>query len=484
MSFYRLLLGGFGGILSFPASLLPEKVHPQVLSFLSALRLGAGTAFFFHLLRKVSRDSSSHTRKIFTCHVLGFLYSALTVLLCLLLRFPVADTAFLLPCVLLLLLRRDPQSGKPFISYIIVLSACLLSSAAWSLLVLPVLAITFALSGHSRSKERILSSLLSLGICACILLPQYMQIPCALGKGEPSARFLQELGNDTGLYRSDVTFHSAATARLLDTSPSVLIVSPQHLTTSATDYESQFTFLNEWFYTLWPALSIQPFQNTSSGELVYTDTTTITCSVTTLFMDPLYCAVTLPNRSSDVEVFLNDRSISTIRNSHGTVLLSLGTYNVGQTLNLRFTSSDPEDLIGASVRFGHLNSINWEAFTDSSNFGITSLEKDSDGITAEALIASDSAILTNIPAEDGWSIYLNGAKTKVSSYRGAWICADAPAGSYIIHLHYTAPGSIAGGWISGLSFLVLATLYMLATKKEPGLQKESRSSDKLEKPES
>ncbi|MBO4474050.1 MAG: YfhO family protein [Clostridiales bacterium] len=497
MSFSRLLLGGFGGIISFPASLLPEKVHPQVLSFLSALRLGTGAGFFFHLIRTVRRRSSGQARKIATSHVLSFVYSAVIFLLCLLLRFPVTDTAFLLPVVLLILLRQvrsdghdqkgdDPssqkRSGLP-LSYLIALCACLLSSSAWSLLAIPVLGIAL-LSGLRKipddrpRKDLILTSILSLGLCACVLLPQYMQIPYALGRGEPSARFLQELGNDTGLYRTDVTFHCAATGKLLETSPSVLIVSPNHLNSTETDYTSHFAFLNEWFYSLWPALSIQPFQDTSSGALVYTDPGIVTCSVTTLFMDPLYCAVTLPNRSHDVDVFLNDNPLSTISSSHGTVLLSLGEYNVGQTLNLKLTSSHPEDLKDATVRFGHLNSQNWEAFTDSANFGITSQQFDPDGITAEALVATDSTILTNIPAEDGWSIYLNGTKTKVSSYRGAWLCADVPAGSYIVHLHYTAPGSVLGGWISGLSFLAIAVLYMLATKKEPGPSKESRFSEK------
>ena len=510
MSFYRLLLGGFGGILSFPASLLPVHVHPQVAALLSALRLGSGSAFFCVLFRalknrssdgkKAGASSRNALRSSLSAFAMSFFYSAASFLLCLLLRFPVSDTFFLLPAVLLLILRRvhpgksstepDTKAPEVSLSYLIALCACLIGSAAWALIAIPVLASVLLLllrrkgDGKHTAKNLALSSALALGLCACILLPQFMQIPYALGKGEPAARFLQELGNDTGKYRTDVTFHTEATDILLGTSPSMLVVSPQHTSSeistdpsagstegassdivSSGSFSSQFSYLNEWFHTLWPYLPILPFQETANGQLTYTEPGTVICTVNTLFMDPLFCAVTLPNRSHDTEVLLNENHIADIRRSSGTVLVYLGQYNVGQNLNLKLHSDHPDDLSGASVRFGYLNSLNWSSYTVNSNFGISSLDVDSDGITAEAVAGSEATILTNIQNEPGWALYLNGEKAKLSTYRDAWLCADVPVGSYLIHLHYTAPGSVAGGWISGLSFLLLAALYMLATKK-------------------
>lgn len=510
MSFYRLLLGGYGGILSFPASLLPVRVHPQVASLLSALRLGAGAAVFCHLIHHAKSRSSSgrtgdHSRKNillsgFSSGILGFFYSAVCFLLCLVLRFPVSDTFFLLPAVLLLLLRRvhrkdasantDSKSPEVSLSYLVALCSCLIGSAAWALIAIPVLAFALLLllrrtgSGKRTVKTLVCSSALALGLCACILLPQFMQIPYALGKGEPAARLLQELGNDTAKYRTDVTFHTDATDILLGSSPSMLVVSPQNspaVTRPATSQGSpaaassgslspsgsysHFVYLNEWFHTLWPYLPILPFQDTASGQLIYTEPGTAGCTVNTLFMDPLYCAVTLPNRTHDTALLLNENHIADIRNSSGTVLIYLGQYNVGQNLNLKIHSDHPDDLAGASVRFGYLNSLNWSSYTVNSNFGITSLQTESDGITAEAVAGTEATLLTNIQNEPGWNLYLNGKKTKLSAYRDAWLCADLPVGGYIIHLQYTAPGSVAGGWISGLSFLLLAALYMLSTKK-------------------
>ena len=498
MSFSRLLLGGFGGILSIPASLLPAKIYPQVMAFLSAIRLAAGAAFFFHLIRTAKAGFST-----VISHILSISYSIAAFLICLLLRFPVADTIFLLPIVLTVLLSRSQKhTGRPSaqessssgrdahgkdadadtselsLSYLVLLCALLIASVAWDVIVIPILAASFLLLRKRGNKTLLLQSVLALGLCAVILIPQFMQMPYAMGRGEPSVYFLRELGSDTSIYRSDVTFDCEATNLLLKTTPSLFVVAPQHVSENSgetiplrpTDFSSHFSFLNEWFYTLWPSLPILPFQDTSSEDPVYIDPNTVSSTVTTLFMDPLYCAVWLPNRSHPVEVFLNDRSIATVSDNSNPVLLPLGQYNVGQTLTLKITSSHAEDLKEARIQFGHLNSLNWSTYTDNSNYGISSITRDADGITAEGLISFESTLLTNIPYEDGWSLYLNGQKVKLSSYREAWLCADVTAGSYVIHLHYTSPGTTLGGWISGLSFLGLSLYFMLQNRKKTSPQ--------------
>ena len=473
-SIFRIYLKGFGGILSFPVSLLPASVHPQALAVLEAFRLGLSAAFFSHLIRVFRKDPG---RKIVVFGLSGLLYSAGCFLLCLLLRFPVADTFFLFPVVLLCLLKRHRDQEKNLsLFYLFCLSFCLAASAAWDLFVIPLLLIFLLFARNSGIfGKTALHSLLSLGLCAIILLPQFMQFPFAV-HGEPSSAFLQELGNDTGKYRSDVTFSCEAMELLLHKSPSVFVAARQSSSTSgellpedpanamipvgkASSYPSQFEFFNEWFYTLWPALSISPFQETQAEGPLHLDTQTFTYTMSTLFIDPLYCALTTPNRSHAVDVYVDGRYLTTVSENKDTVLIGLGSYNVGQTLTVKFVSPTAGDLVNASVKFGYLNSFNWNSYTSAANFGITSMEKDSDGITAEAVVSYDSTILTNIPYEKGWSLYLNGEKAPVRAYRDAWLCTDVSAGNYLIHLHYTAPGSAAGGWISGLSFILLAILY-------------------------
>lgn len=473
-SIYRVYLKGFGGILTYPVSLLPKSLHPQALVILDAFRLSLSGAFFSHLITVFRKEKS---RNIIRYGLPGLLYSGVCFLLCLLLRFPVADTFFFFPIALLCLLGRHRNNDSRLsLVYIFSLVFCLLTSAAWDLIVIPLLLLFLVLSRSSGIlKKTSLHSLLALGLCAFILLPQFIQIPYAV-KGEPSSAFLRELGSDTNKYRTDVTFSCEAMDLLLHTSPSLFVVAPQSTSTTgelspedpinamipvgkASSFSSIFEFYNEWFYTLWPSLSITPFQETPADAPQHLDTQTFTCTVSTLFTDTLYCALTTPKNSHAVDVYVDGRYITTVSENKDTVLIDLGSYNVGQTLTLKFVSPSAGDLVNSSVKFGYLNSFNWARYTEAANFGITSLEKDADGVTAEALVSSDATLLSNIPYEKGWSLYLNGEKTTVRAYRDAWLCADVSAGNYVIHLHYTAPGSAAGGWISGLSFILLAVLY-------------------------
>ena len=468
MSIPRLLLGGFGGLLSIPVSLLPASAHPQALAFLNALRLAVSSAVVSHLI------SSFHTRNEKTVSSLGGIaYTAVLFALSVLLHFPVADTFFLFP-VTLILLRRGSKDGKKEgrkdgkkegkipLSLPLILCFCLLfiSCAAWDLLVIPALAAVILASrirNTGSARKTAVSSVFALGICAAFLLPQFLQMPFAI-HGEPAASFLQELGNDTDNYHTDVTYHSDATDLLLKNPHSLFIVAPQSTPVPpASESTSIFAFMNDWIYSLWPSLPVMPFQETALGS---SDPNTASFTVTTLFSDPLYCAAKLPSRTHPVEVYINDIRVSTISRSQGTVLIDLGSFNVSQTITVKFCSSHAEDLTSASASFGHMNTLNWSQYTSGANFGITSLTEDADGITAEALVYSDSTILTNIPYEKGWSIYINGEKSTVSSYRDAWVSSDLSSGHYIIHLHYTAPGSACGGWISGLTFLILAGLYV------------------------
>ncbi len=473
-SIFRIYLKGFGGILTYPASLLPGSVHPQALVVLDALRLALSGAFFSHLITVFRKDND---RKVLSFLLSGVLYSGTCFLLCLLLRFPVADTFFFFPLVLLCLLKRHRNKETSLsLLFVFCLVFCLTASAAWNLIVLPLLFMFFLFTRSSGIFGKTsLQALLSLGLCSFFLLPQFLQTPFAVN-GEPSSAFLRELGNDTNKYRTDVTYSCEAMELLLHTSPSLFVVARQSTSSSgelsaedpanavlpvgnASSYPSLFEFYNVWFYTLWPSLSITPFQETPAASPVHLDTQTFTCTMSTLFMDPLYCALTTPSRSHAVDVYVDGRYITTVSENKKTVLINLGSYNVGQTLTLKFVSPSSGDLVNASVKFGYLNSFNWSRYTQAANFGVTSMEKDADGITAEGLVAYDSTLLSNIPYEKGWSLYLNGEKVPVRAYRDAWLCADVSSGNYVIHLHYTAPGSAAGGWISGLSFILLAVLY-------------------------
>lgn len=497
MSIYRLLPAGFGGILTIPVSLLPEKIHPELLAFLNALRLGISGACMIGLLQRVDYHLDHTSKRILRTlkrllpFFFGLLYTIAAFLLCLLLHLPVADTFFLLPLLLMKQIRKNTMDAseqsdiQPVLSLsLLILFACFLcANTVWGLFLFPVpivfLIIRRLLSRRSQNqhlpwKKQLLPQLVALVLAfllpACLLLPQYMQFHYACGEGEPAATFLRQFGNDTDPYHTDVTFHSEATDILLGQTPTLLIaVRPteeSENTLLPESYSTSFDFLNTWFASLWPSLPIDPFQNATYSSQTYTVPATQTYSLSNLFASELYCAVKLPQRQHPVEVYLNDRLITTISQGQGTFLIHLGAYQVGQSLTLRLEGETPLDLANVAVDFAYLNEVNWELYTQDATFGITNLQVESDGITAEATTSSGYMLLTNIPYEKGWSLYFNGEKISTQSYQDAFLSADLPAGQSTLHLSYTAPGSTIGGWISGLTFLGLGIYFTRTNRRK------------------
>lgn len=506
MSLFRALISGFGGILDPLVSLLPEKIHPQILNLLSALRLslaGVAMAWFLARLRvpfltrvsgKTSTSDSSERNTRFASFLLygaaGAAYSGIMLLFCILFSLPVSDTFFLLPLLMANLFPRKEQGSICRISIrtVFLWAFFLCANTAWGLLLLPVPLLFLLFVGTRISSRHALSRLLSFflaaGISAGLLLPQYFLFPDLVRNENGLSLFLQSLGSDTDTDHHDVTFQCDATDMLLKKVPAMYIttlpVEPDDPSQrSAPVFETHFEFLNEWIYSLWPALPARPFQDMGKVEGQMVSPNALVFSTSTLFMDPMYCAITLPQRQNPAQVYLNDHLLTTISHNPGTVLLELGSFQVGQQVNVKVVTENPEEVFRGSCSFGYLNAINWNIYIGSATFGIFNMRTTSDGITAETVVYGDSVLLTNIPYEKGWTMYLDGKTVPVRAYKDAWICATVPSGNYILHLHYTAPGSILGGVISGISFLILAVVSISSGKKktssDPSLQDEKKS---------
>lgn len=539
MSIYRLLPAGFGGIFTLPLSLLPEKIHPEALSLLNALRLAISGACFVPLMESctahAARSKQGVRAKIQTLlpTLAGLLYSVCAFVLCLVLHLPVADTFFLLPLLLLQLQKRaghvdahaaghseepaagqadaqvgeqaDEQAALLSLPSLFLIAAFLCANAVWGLFLLPIpvlFVLVLCLRKSKRSpeakrpirrfvRECVGSMVAAFLLLLFLLLPQYMQFHYACGEGEPGAAFLARLGNDTDKYHTNLTWQCAATDILFARSPSLLVTAREQTAAEQADasdaapsvtpepsteatypllwpenYSSEFEFFNAWVYTLWPSLPVEPFQTATYQVSPETSSTSQTYTLDTLFSSELFCAVSLPERQRPVSIYLNDQRITTITERQGTCVIRLGTYHVGQLLTLRLEGSSQQDLAHASVSFAYLNELNWSLYTGDVNFGVSNLSVKQDGITAEALVSSGSMLLTNIPYEDGWSLYYGGQKVAVRAYQDAFLCADIPAGNQVVHLRYVAPGSTLGGWISGLSFLALAVYCTWGSRKK------------------
>ena len=60
-------------------------------------------------------------------------------------------------------------------------------------------------------------------------------------------------------------------------------------------------------------------------------------------------------------------------------------------------------------------------------------------------------LATTIPAEKGWTAYVDGEKVDTSTWLDAFLAVPLPAGEHRVELRYTAPGLVPGLALGGLS---------------------------------
>ncbi|MCH5275875.1 MAG: YfhO family protein [Lachnospiraceae bacterium] len=68
---------------------------------------------------------------------------------------------------------------------------------------------------------------------------------------------------------------------------------------------------------------------------------------------------------------------------------------------------------------------------------------------------SSGMLLTTIPAEDGWMIYVDGQQAECSSWLDTFLAVPLTAGTHTVVFRYVAPGLIPGIALSGITAMVL-----------------------------
>lgn len=74
-------------------------------------------------------------------------------------------------------------------------------------------------------------------------------------------------------------------------------------------------------------------------------------------------------------------------------------------------------------------------------------------------------LVTTIPAEKGWSAYVDGEQAETKTWLNAFLSLNLSAGEYTVELRYTTPGLLSGVALGGASVLILVLAVVWRKRK-------------------
>ncbi len=93
-----------------------------------------------------------------------------------------------------------------------------------------------------------------------------------------------------------------------------------------------------------------------------------------------------------------------------------------------------------------------------------------DGGRVSLTVTADSPrqLLTTVPAEDGWTAYVDGKRTEHGVWLDTFLAVPLSAGEHTVELRYTAPGLVPGAALGALAALGLACAFLRGRRPARG----------------
>jgi len=183
----------------------------------------------------------------------------------------------------------------------------------------------------------------------------------------------------------------------------------------------------------------------------------------------MYFNLVLPSTSDDMSIYVDNILIS--HASAGTYFSQinrLGTFKQGDVIKVTVTS-DSKTFKYLDAYFGYFDYDKFDTQFDTIDKSKVTVDKACDGyVRLTADIGSDEAVITTVPYEKGWTLYIDGKEAEITPYQNAFIAFSVPSGSHTCELKFTAPGFKSGVIVSVAGIVgmaAFAAIDMLRKKK-------------------
>ncbi len=186
----------------------------------------------------------------------------------------------------------------------------------------------------------------------------------------------------------------------------------------------------------------------------------------------LYCSLVTGRIVDATKVYVNGVMISDFSsNTYYSQIFRLGHFAEGEDVKVTFMSNE-DSWSYLNIRFANFDNDIFVRQLGSIDKSKVSVVNVIDGYAKFNVknVESGETVITTIPAEDGWTLYIDGAPAELKVYQNAFIAFDVPSGEHTAELVFTAPGLKTGAMAScaGVVLLIVfvAADKMIAKKKK------------------
>lgn len=172
------------------------------------------------------------------------------------------------------------------------------------------------------------------------------------------------------------------------------------------------------------------------------------------------------NGASWADISVNGNWVGNYFSSETSGTLFLGDFKTGEMVTVTVTASGSEDM---SVYYSRIVQLD-ETLATSTLTGLAAngmnITKHKGGkLMGTISVANGQRVMTSIPYDKGWKIYVDGKPVSYETYAGTFLTFAASEGNHTIEMKYTSPGFMTGIWVSATTIVLIIAYYIIKKKK-------------------
>ena len=192
----------------------------------------------------------------------------------------------------------------------------------------------------------------------------------------------------------------------------------------------------------------------------------------------IYCNLSTARILNATKVYVNGIQINSFESdAFYSQIFRIGSFSEGSDIKVTFLS-DSAEWNYIDIRFGFFDYDLFEQQIGKVDLTKVKTEALEDGYARFAVngVSSDEMVITTIPAEDGWTLTIDGQPAELGKYQDAFLAFKVPEGTHTAELSFTPPGLKAGAAASCAGIVFLAA-FVFIDKKVLNNRKANKTSE-------